>query len=182
MKTGMLYMLVFIVVAVLFATLVHGKTVDDTMNEDEIPVLAFSEAFKKAEAELGDNTEEFVCTLGTSKKRKYGGGWGFIFSSAKTIPRYIVINEKGVVTHNKDTGTTKPDLQKEPSISISKAIEVAEQKKRYTTIGAVWIPQKDVWQFSLLDAEKKNLIVMVDRKGKLVEEDESQQKNALDKK
>jgi len=177
MKMRMSYMAILIVVAISLSTLGEARTVDGTMNMDEVPVLDFSAAFKKAKAELGDNPERFVCTRATSKKQKSGGGWGFFFSSLETIPRYIVINAKGVVTHSEDAGTTKPDLQKKPSISISKAIEVAEQKKTNTAIGSVWIPKEDVWQIRLLDAQKKQLSVTVDREGKLVEEEDSQQKH-----
>ena len=178
MKNRMSYMTILVCIA-LASLEAEARTIDGTMNMDEIPVLSFSNAFMKASKELSSESKKFVCTCATSKKRKSGGGWGFFFSSKQAVPRYIVINEKGDVVHNDDNGTTGPDLKKQPSVSVRKAIDTAEQKKTYTAIGATWLLGKDVWQVRLLDAQRRPLSVVVDQAGTLVKNEEaSQQKDS----
>jgi len=58
---------------------VSARTVDGSMNMDEIPSPSLAQAMDKAVEALGTNTQDFVSVSAISTKKASGGGWRFVF-------------------------------------------------------------------------------------------------------
>lgn len=172
MKFRLSYLLIS--VAVLFAPFAaEARTVDGTMNMDEIPSLSLTQAMVKAVSGLGANAHAFLCTSAWSKTRQSGGGWAFTFQSRTHKMRHIRINANTVIVANNDASTKGGQFKNAPSLSVEKvpAMVTADRKDAaaWIALGLVWIEERDEWQVSLLNNQKKTITVIVDAKGKTKE-------------